>query len=256
MSPSPHAVARHGFTLIELLVVISIVAVLIGILLPALTAVRESARTMSCLNIVRQFGIANEVYANDNGDWYVPIFTDDDAPSGTKEFWYQNDYYRDAVNLPEYPGSGGAHYPSAFVCPEADYARLDTVALDGNPRIDRAYGFNGTNTLNLRDQNTLSFNQQSYNGAHREDLTSPSEVLQLADGLKETIERAQSGNYLGADQATIDAPGVNEKAAAYRHGGESLNVLFFDGHSGSLPRAVVDRNLAPPDPNRALWFLD
>ena len=47
---------RTAFTLIELLVVISIIALLIAILLPALAASRESARSVACLSTVRQMG--------------------------------------------------------------------------------------------------------------------------------------------------------------------------------------------------------
>jgi len=59
---------RNGFTLIELLVVISIIALLVGILLPALGAARKAALDIQCKNQLRQFGIAFVAFATDNRD--------------------------------------------------------------------------------------------------------------------------------------------------------------------------------------------
>ena len=66
---------RCGFTLIELLVVISIIALLIGILLPALGAAKETAKSMKCLSNQRQMALAHLNYAADNNGYIYNGFT-------------------------------------------------------------------------------------------------------------------------------------------------------------------------------------
>jgi prepilin-type N-terminal cleavage/methylation domain-containing protein/prepilin-type processing-associated H-X9-DG protein len=70
----------QGFTLIELLVVISIIALLIAILLPALAQARKAAQTAVCLSQLRQVGIITAVYADDHEGWTVPAYTYAGAP--------------------------------------------------------------------------------------------------------------------------------------------------------------------------------
>ena len=64
-----------SFTLIELLVVIAIIAILAAMLLPALSAARESARASKCINNLKQLGIATFAYAGDNDDYQVAYTT-------------------------------------------------------------------------------------------------------------------------------------------------------------------------------------
>lgn len=64
--------ARRAFTLIELLVVIAVIAILIGILLPALGKARDAGRSAVCLSNLRQMGVAATAYANDHGERLWP----------------------------------------------------------------------------------------------------------------------------------------------------------------------------------------
>jgi prepilin-type N-terminal cleavage/methylation domain-containing protein/prepilin-type processing-associated H-X9-DG protein len=83
---------RQGFTLIELLVVISIIALLIAILLPALGAARDAAMNVQCLSNVRQMGIANLTFAADHND-HIQLTTTDlhgPVPDSSNNYAYWN----------------------------------------------------------------------------------------------------------------------------------------------------------------------
>ena len=71
----------NAFTLIELLVVISIIALLLAILMPALAAARSGSRALACKSNLRQLLIAGIGYAMENDGFYVPAASDmwDDA---------------------------------------------------------------------------------------------------------------------------------------------------------------------------------
>lgn len=101
---------QNGFTLIELLVVISIIALLMSILMPALDKAKDQARRVFCLNNLHQIGLAMIMYADDNDDYitrnggeWVFLF----MPYIGNSFNSLSDYTKvKAYNCPSYPTQG------------------------------------------------------------------------------------------------------------------------------------------------------
>src|SRR5258708_30179000 len=104
----------RAFTLIELLVVIAIIAILAAMLLPALAAAKAKAQKINCLNNMRQWGIAMQIYSGDASDWIPREGTDN---SGT--------YAPDTGNLGMPPsGAQSAPYVGS---PDDIYAWFNTL---------------------------------------------------------------------------------------------------------------------------------
>ena len=111
---------KRSFTLIELLVVISIIALLAGMLLPALSKARENAEKVDCISHLKQFGTAMNMYSTDNKN-ILPDGFDKKDDNKRKNPWVgidssnNNAYDLDDGTLWSYLG----REPKIFICPSS-----------------------------------------------------------------------------------------------------------------------------------------
>lgn len=240
--PDRWAPAVRGFTLIELLVVISIIALLIGILLPSLNGARDAARQIGCASNLKQMGIAYHVYASETKD-QLPIISWEPAGGATLSF---DDFLRPYFGPLEQSvidqGVRTQPYPTdaVLLCP-----------MDGVSRT--AGGVPRTYSVNSR---FTGIGQPKPADPEAPHLAVPLVEIKNTSGTVILAERPHPSNRVGAITGQgVDRPEIQwlPDGSSLHGGGTTFNYLYTDGHVENLPWQATVYNDNPGFPPSKDW---
>lgn len=219
--------SRKAFTILELLIVIGILAILAGLLLPAISLVRDSARASICRSNLRQIGVVIAAYSQDNEGLLAPSRRPAWIPIDPLGWSAWN--WRGALEIGYYFGNdkfgGSGNYVKILGCPiqQAEHL-INPMLLHGNSANTSGwatYSQNGCLT-----QITMAPVQPDV-GTILARIGCSSDAMLVSEGIWAT-------NNWGA------STGPTMSGYEFPHRG-SASVLYVDGHVGSINDGLLKR---------------
>ena len=226
----PGKTRTRRFTLIELLVTIAIIAILAGILLPALNSAREKARAAACSGNLKNFALGTITYAGDCDDYTMMNDGVVDA-DGFKRWWTTNEHFRKIMNQ---KGPKRYYWTRGLLCPSsgAPAGWLEANSDAGTASIAKSYAMNGF-AENWTDKDFY------HNNTYRlTEICEPSRAYMFLDGKIEIASQlidpfgAQGYFTLGGETADILTNPAPRHSMRY-------NVAHWDGHVSTKEASVA-----------------
>ncbi len=231
--------ARAGFTLIELLVVIAIIAILAGMLLPALSSAKAKAKGAKCLSNLRQMGLAMTIYIGDHGVYPVGIDGANEAawiwPALLRQTMYSSGGSTEVFHCPSAPPAS-QWIPKFGSGKAAGLGYLkDEVRLKPGGTFLMIYGYNVWGAFAGNTPNTglgVYLGDPVWGETKETAVVKPSEMIAIGDSnwdLKQKGDRDWSG-FIGMYEERQWPLELHNKRA---------KILYCDGHVESKRRLDI-----------------
>ena len=213
-----------SFTLIELLVVIAIIAILAGMLMPALSSARERGRSASCINNLKNIGLCAAQYSDDFDGWVLPTTHVNAARTGTKE-WNRADSYF-CHSLQKFNDKNYVHGNAAYLTPKVMHCAStpDTQFYGKVPVKYFSYAICNSVSWSMGAANMLEIRKKV------NFFNNPSQTPFIADGEGAYNFQIESNvtNQVDPEAKSICETGGTRRVS-YRHNSR-VNLLTLGGH--------------------------
>jgi prepilin-type processing-associated H-X9-DG protein len=209
-----HSQSRsHAFALAELLVIIAILAILAGLLLPALGNAKSKAQRINCVNNLKQAGLAYRLWSNDNGDLYPMLVSTN--KQGSLEFVAGGNAFRHFRCM-----SNELNTPKILACPSDDRTPAPNFMDFNNDNVSYFVGVDATETMPqmlLSGDRNLSLNDSPIQTG----LIS----INSTDKLAWTQEIHRGAGNVGLADGSVQQYASSGLQQALRHTGTNVNRL-------------------------------